>query len=786
MVVELTLRGQSEKIAPSDPYNLGTPLLYHQWRTVEALRRAPLVMNSYNTGTGKTRASLLQLFHLPADGQSHVLFIAPTNELLHQHVNDIREFVETHQLPYRVLEVNAKLLRELADPDAADVVDRQGERLVRLLRNPLSFSEQLGIAPTDQRKLSVILVTNPDLFYYAFYWQFAANDQRNLFQTFVTHFRYVVIDEFHYYTTKQLANFLLFIILSREFGYFALGADGLPERQFCLLSATPESSICSYLDLIFGQDGWIHIAPNNEPPEAALLAQTPVLAPLQLSIQAGTINDFAEKNGALILGWLREQQDGALISGALWRVNQAYAALRRVIPEHLMGRITGAQPVEERRRDQLKPLILATPTVDIGYNFLKYEKARQNLDFVVFDARFRDEFTQRMGRAGRVLGKAECDTPARAIALVDEETVASFVPLQGREITRSEFTQFLHTQSAILARDDFAGYLRAGGMLENTYPILRAREMFARSDDPILERAFEAVRQVFAPDTRWSYHGMLGYWARYRKLERWLRNPKEAKLPDNSQLMAEFLGWSMQQTFTTEEVQENFTQLIGQKELLDGFRLWCEMQHALTRAHFSFRDNFNSPVAWVYDPHKLLSSAPVTQYDLIHIVENYVYESLTVEIFAQRTGEQPPADALCVYLHAHRQQRQRVTLQWRRLPRLFHGEWDEVAFERAFAAGEPVAIRGIRLRADDPLPEQLSAAIETKYLTAYLTPTLLLGPLLRVLQPRGISNRELFVQLGNREVQYAVVLGTNALLVAPLMRWAFGLHQRQTETAIFL
>src|SRR5690349_19380454 len=67
-------------------------LLYHQVRTGDALQQAALVVNSYNTGTGKTRASLLHLFAL--DQRRHnVLFIAPTNALIRQHVEDIQTFV---------------------------------------------------------------------------------------------------------------------------------------------------------------------------------------------------------------------------------------------------------------------------------------------------------------------------------------------------------------------------------------------------------------------------------------------------------------------------------------------------------------------------------------------------------------------------------------------------------------------------------------------------------------------------------------------------------------------
>lgn len=778
MAVEISLLPHFEKLAP--PHSYPGELLYHQWRTVDALQRSPLVMNTYNTGTGKTRASLLHLFHLPSDRMTHVLFIAPTNELLHQHVNDIADFVKAHDLPFRVVEVNANLLRQLADPD---VVDRQGERLTRLLRNPLEFHQQLGIAPTDQRKLSLILVTNPDLFYYAFYWQFTAADQRNLFQTFVTQFRYIVIDEFHYYNSKQLGNFLLFMILSRQFGYFTANSNGSYERQMCLLSATPDDQTRTYLDQIFGAEGWTLIAPQNEPAEAATLPQKPVLAPLHLTIQAGTVNEFAQTAAAQIRQWLQNGEDGALISSALWRVNQAYAALRYLLSDETMGRITGAQPVAERRRDQYKPLILATPTVDIGYNFLKHAKARQNLDFVVFDARFQDEFIQRLGRAGRVLGKQETTTPARAVALVSEEAVAACATRQGCTLSRHEFNRFLREQGAIPARDDFSVYLHAGGMVENAYPILRAREMFARNEESILEQAFDAVKEVFAPESNWSYRGILGYWSKYWKLERWLQKPQETKLADNASLMAEFLGWSMSQPIAVEDVQGNFNELLQQKALRESFRCWCEMRHALIRAHFSFRDSFSGPVAWVYDPQQLLSSAAVTRYDLIHIVENYDFEMIDTPTFAMKSGEQAPSDGICVYLHRHRQQRQRVTLRWTP-PKFFAEGWDGQSFQRAFVIGDPVAIRGLELKSDEPLPASLRVALESQYIPALLTPTALQRPLLRTIQPRGVYTRDLYIQVAQDEVKFLAILGTNALLVAPLLRWAFGLHQRQADTAI--
>jgi CRISPR-associated endonuclease/helicase Cas3 len=771
MRVEVMLQGQSERCAgPEHP-----GILYHQLRTAQELRTAPVVMNTYNTGTGKTRASLLHLSELPRDGESHVLFIAPTNELLHQHTNDIRAFVDEHALPFLVVELNAERLRALAN---TDVVDRQGERLVRLLRNPYEFAAELGLDRGSARTTSLILVTNPDLFYYAFYWQFAASDQRNLFAAFVTSFRYVVIDEFHYYTSKQLANFLLFIILSREFGYFTSN-----ERRFCLLSATPSAEVTLYLDRIFGTGVWKLVSPDREPPEAQQLEQVPVLGPLKLVLQAGAIDNYATTEGSTIRAWLAQGLDGALISGALWRVNVAHASLLPLLPAGSMGRITGAQPVAERRLDQFKPLILATPTVDIGYNFLKHDKARQNLDFVIFDARFQDEFLQRLGRAGRVLGKPVQDVPSKAIALLAEETVTEFAPVNGQTLTRQEFAAFVRTSGAIDAKDDFSAYLRAGGMLENVAPLLNAQAMFSQADTPILEQAFDTIKQVFAPESRWSYKQLQYCWSQYQNIVRWLREPNTVNPSALRRIMAEFLGWSLNQHVDEADVAGDEEALLQNHNVAAGFRTWCEMQSALIRSHFRFRDSFSGPVAAVFDPDHLLSSSDLTEYDLIHVVENYEFEHWESAVFAGKAGRQPPDDAICVRLRRHREKRQRVNLQWTP-PSIRHASWSLTDFERCFAAGSPVAIKGVMLTAEIPLPGSLRTAIKEQYITVLLVPSNLQGSLLRVIRPRSIYSRDLRVLLPERELTYSALLGTSALLVAPHLRWAFGLQQRKQDTAI--
>lgn len=782
MAVDIYLHGQSEKVAPDNPYKIRQQLLYHQWRTAEALKRSPLVMNVHNTGTGKTMASLLHLFDIPNQRDNHVLVIAPTNELLHQHTVDIQEFVDTYsdRLKFRVVEINAALLRQLAAPELA-IVNRQGERLTQLIRNPLLFKKQLGIAEDDNRVMPAIFVTNPDLFYYAFFWQFNANDQRNLFQEFVLKFCYIVIDEFHYYNSKQLANFLFFMILSKEFGYFEER-----DRRICLLSATPDESTRMFLDRIFPEGGWTLVSPDNEPPEAVGLKEVPTLAPLHLRIQVGSVDEYAHAEGKSVKQWLDQGKDGALISSALWRVNNAFAALLPIITRESMGRITGAQSVEERRKDQFKSLILATPTVDIGYNFIKEKKSRQNLDFVIFDARFGDEFVQRLGRAGRVLGKLQTNIPAHAIALLDDESVGRFAVLHGQSISRAELRTFIEKQSAIPIKDDFVAYIKSGGLLENAYPIYKLSPMFAKDEQPQLEALFESVRQVFAPQSQLGYKTVVGCYKRADAINSWLKEGKYDKYL-LGQVMAEFLGMVYQEDVSEDDASEALPQLEQQAlvEMRKGFRLYCEMKQAIQRARFNFRDSFSGPVATIYDPQRLLSSSITTEYDLIHIVQNYEFRLLDADLFQRQSGGTAEKDAICVEINRIRQKRQSITLTWRTLPKIGPTQWDKGSFQRCFVSGEPVAIKGILLNAsEEPIPEALRSSIENLYIPALLVPSEKRGILQRTIAQRPVYTRKLNVRVGREDLEFEAILGTNALLMSPILWWVFQSDQRKHQTAI--
>src|SRR5438132_13130464 len=113
----ITLEPHYEKVWLGENPSLATfperrPPLLHQWRTYDTEEQ--LIVNTYNTGTGKTKAALLRLLKRARDigfnsldsSEHNALLIAPTNELLMQHARDAEKFCDENKLPYRVVPIS--------------------------------------------------------------------------------------------------------------------------------------------------------------------------------------------------------------------------------------------------------------------------------------------------------------------------------------------------------------------------------------------------------------------------------------------------------------------------------------------------------------------------------------------------------------------------------------------------------------------------------------------------------------------------------------------------------
>src|SRR5579883_2920673 len=150
----------------------GYGVLYHQWRTYQA--EAPIIINTSNTGTGKTKAALLRLkrraekrgFTKLNSTRDNVLFVAPTNELVQQHAKDARAFSEENILPYRV----NPLTREALDLFIGESQKRRGFEFASLLRDSSRIDQ-------DFTKRADLWVVNPDIFYYAITFRYNQFDR---------------------------------------------------------------------------------------------------------------------------------------------------------------------------------------------------------------------------------------------------------------------------------------------------------------------------------------------------------------------------------------------------------------------------------------------------------------------------------------------------------------------------------------------------------------------------------------------------------------------------------
>src|SRR6266436_7812212 len=147
--IRLLLEPQYERVWKGEnpspatfPKERGIRPLYHQWRTYNATE--PLIVNTYNTGTGKTKAALLRLLKRAQDigfgkldsSEHNALLIAPTNELLAQHARDAKEFCEQNGLPYRVVPISRAKLDNYRDmPDFSEGDLRRGAALHYLIQN---------------------------------------------------------------------------------------------------------------------------------------------------------------------------------------------------------------------------------------------------------------------------------------------------------------------------------------------------------------------------------------------------------------------------------------------------------------------------------------------------------------------------------------------------------------------------------------------------------------------------------------------------------------------------
>lgn len=767
-MISLRLASQDEVLAQENPYPQafggGQRPLAHQVRTAAALRAGhEVVVNTHNTGTGKTKAALLHLHELvkrPVE-QSHALLIAPTNELIAQHARDAEVFVRDSALDYTVQRMTAPALHAAATAEDTPAHRRQATAQLR------AWLE----APTR-----TLTITNPDIFYYALFFEYGRVPQRDLFRKMFSRFWYVIVDEFHYYNPKQLVCFLFFLALSKAWGYIA---DG---RQILLLSATPSQQVRTYL----GRLGLTvtSIAPDERADSSA--RSTPALAPLDLHLlstedRQGLLSLVQEQRD-VIRQRVHAGQQGAGISSALWRVNHAYALLRGTAIGPRVARLTGPEPTASRAAAATYDMLLATPTVDIGYNFERISKSRQSIDFLLCDARSADELVQRLGRAGRVLGKRDTDLPSTAWATVPPEVLKALDKYAGGTLDRPTFNTELGTAMPPRFSEATYAYLDSGGIVEVFKPLYGISQMGEASQEGQIRDIYELIRTVMAPKSKRTYEQLAQQTRTYLAYDGIFTD-----FPNDDALRGRL----------SDRQQERVNEAIGRFRRQTSSMNWPEFMqwlgkqrenHAVTRARFSFRESFDPPAAVICDRQHDLSSNDILRYDALHVVQNYEAEwfdqladwrATLPAVLASFRPE--PEDRLFCVLTRMRPPEQRPIVRFR----LHQGDMTRSDWEDRYCYQEAAAC-DLHLDAEGvPLPPVLIRAFRDQYVPFFAarTETPLAGMLRQLCRSEGWMGRDLEVTFADGTARnYLVVMGTAMFFAAARLHSA-SMAQRRADAS---
>ncbi|MCG9128638.1 type I-D CRISPR-associated helicase Cas3' [Candidatus Poribacteria bacterium] len=748
--ITVTLNAGYEKINPSNEFGLKYPPLYHQQRTYDELKDNDLVINTYNTGTGKTQASLLRLFDLKGDNEN-VLFIAPTNELIRQHTDDIREFVQEHDLSFNVSEITGKTLREFEtafDPGYT-------------VRNPRKLHEIINFSNSSNKK-NQIIVTNPDIFYLCFFCRYSDTDSANLFQDFLVKFNYIVIDEFHYYDAKQFANFLMFFIFSKEYGYFN-GAG----RKICLLSATPDEEMFRYLDRIDLK--YKLVSPDNEPDKSDSYENVQTLSEIELNIHSNKIHDSLKTRPELVTELLISGKEGAIISSSLRTITDINHGLKKTGLNKKIGLITGAVSSKERSDATLiYPLVLATPTVDIGYNFKKVEKKSQNIDFVCFDALYGSEFTQRIGRAGRLLGKEDTSQKSIGHAFIQGNL---FSQLQdGNSYDRQEFTNLV---KASLGEDNrFYNYIQSYAILEAFYPLYHHLKRVSEDYQYRVKEVYDKIRQVYAPESETTFDELKKRIQWHLKYENVIKAHEQNRYDKFIQRDQESVAWSyirhqcwingtLEQFEKTPSEQLNaaikdFVRNRSNREYLVEY---SQQKFTPINSLFSFRNSNVGIRCAIYDPnHFFQYNSNYTEYDLFHILMYYDFKKITKEQYHEFTGDWGNFCDFYVRIDQRKESSAKLAFEYNA------DAIDKDSFEKQHC-WEPTALKGLRLNSNGIIPNKMQNFLTNKYVTCLLSKMKNRHVLNNILDTKRLISYPLSVTFNDGHEDYKIILGSQAYLI---------------------
>ena len=617
LVIRLEDRGISGCASPINELPFLKNPLQHQVDVFEKSKDADIILDLAPTGTGKTKAGLTVLLHQP---NKSAVYIAPTNALIEQQTEAAKQFIKDANLPHVVKSASAK---DIKNWPSDKVGHRSGEKLYNVLRNPATVFDDVGV------NTPILLVTNPDIFYYATFFAYNKLDKGNIASGFYTKFSTVIFDEFHLYDAKQLVGMLFYLAYSHVFKFFEYG------RKVVLLTATPEPACELALENL--KTAGVKIARIDGEADNGNLLPSQTAVNLELRPKPDSKEEWLTELAAEVVQRFQERpnENGAVILDSLDNINRLSDLLQKKGLSDYIGRITGPAPKKDRHRAMQCQIILATSTVDVGFNFERNpQPQRQNLDWLIFSARDRAAFWQRIGRVGRVLGKSETNIDSEAIAYLPadawEQNLTSLDTSGGR-VALKEMLDNL----PCLDKPFLAAYWRSEAFLEIARPLLELEELLENlADSELIPQLFETLRSVLGGNRTWKYY-------RYRMnvlrgAEAIAKKPlKDIKkdwkyIKGGQALVKRFIEVTSPEEFedlesgrtTIEEYEKLFKE---DESILAELKEFAEIFSTSYAPLFSFRSSLFESLP-IRDPHGfLLDEAEETRLDPFHLLRYYEF-----------------------------------------------------------------------------------------------------------------------------------------------------------------
>jgi CRISPR-associated endonuclease/helicase Cas3 len=615
---------------PADIAFMGQAL-QHQVDVYKAAEYHDIILDLAPTGTGKTKAGLSVLKY---NRDRNAVYIAPTNALIEQQTKAAEEFVRDAGLPHVVKAASAKDIKIWPNER---VGKRSGEKLYNALRETATMFSDCGGRP-------LLLVTNPDIFYYAAFFQYDPKDRGNLAHVFYSSFATVIFDEFHLYDAKQLVSLFFYLALSKEFRYFDYN------RKIVLLTATPEPACEAALERL--EMAGVRIARIDGEKETEYLKPSQTAVSLELRKRLDK-NELISEIAKEVIQRLEHNPDhyGAVILDSLDQINRLNDQLKDAGYENLCGRITGVIENQSRHRSAQKQVILATSTVDVGFNFERDNAPeRQNLDWLIFSTRDRFTFWQRIGRVGRVLGKTQTNIPSDAIAYLPEQAweqgIENLDCLGGRVALK----QMLESLDCV-KRPFLEIYWRSEAFLEIAKPLLELEiALDGLPEQSLVVQLYETLQTVLGGKRDWDF---------YRKRMKIINGAENIASKTVKEIQKDWKYIKGGQSFVMSYFRaycpedyddirsERFTQeqlkltIAKDRELAENLKEYAAILKASYTPLFRFRDSLFENVK-IHDPKGLLlDEVGETSVDPIHLLRFIEFESDGSSIEAIARAEEP-------------------------------------------------------------------------------------------------------------------------------------------------